>query len=136
MYEYFDHTADMGIRVTAPNLNNLFAEAAEALFGAIVDDTATIRPAERRDFAVAGQQRDDLLFDWLRMLIQEFEVERRLYSRFDVTVGLDGLTASAWGEALDIERHSLAHEVKAVTYHQLKVEQTRDGWLAEVIVDI
>jgi SHS2 domain-containing protein len=42
----------------------------------------------------------------------------------------------AWGEPLDRNRHALAHEVKAITYHRLKVEPTDDGWLAEVIVDI
>ncbi len=48
----------------------------------------------------------------------------------------DGLTGVAWGEPLDHTRHELAHEVKAITYHGLRVERTADGWLAEVIVDI
>jgi SHS2 domain-containing protein len=47
-----------------------------------------------------------------------------------------GLTASAWGEAYDPKKHELGHEVKAITYHGLKVEHQDDGWLAEVIVDI
>jgi SHS2 domain-containing protein len=46
------------------------------------------------------------------------------------------LTGKAWGEPLDRGRHELGHEIKAITYHGLKVEQTPDGWLAEVIVDI
>jgi SHS2 domain-containing protein len=59
-----------------------------------------------------------------------------LFSRFEVHVGTDGLTGKAWGEPLDRTRHEPAHEVKAITYHGLKVEQMADGWLAEVIVDI
>ncbi len=51
-------------------------------------------------------------------------------------MGLGGLEAAAWGEPMDPSRHELNHEVKAITYHGLKVEQTADGWLAEVIVDI
>ena len=51
-------------------------------------------------------------------------------------IGADGLQGSAWGEALDLQRHELSHEVKAITYHGLRVEATADGWLAEVIVDI
>ena len=39
-------------------------------------------------------------------------------------------------EPIDPARHMLSHEVKAITYHELKVEPTDDGWLAEVIVDI
>ena len=59
-----------------------------------------------------------------------------LFSRFEVKVRPDGLTAAAWGEELDRERHELGHEVKAITYHGLKVEETANGWLAELIVDI
>jgi SHS2 domain-containing protein len=59
-----------------------------------------------------------------------------LFSSFNVKVTDAGLTATARGEPYDPARHVLAHEVKAITYHELKVEQTADGWLAEVIVDI
>jgi len=59
-----------------------------------------------------------------------------LLSRFEVAVGAAGLTGSAWGESIDPGRHVLSHEVKAITYHGLRVEPDRDGWIAEVIVDI
>ena len=59
-----------------------------------------------------------------------------MFSRFEVKVGADGLVGAAWGEPMDPTRHELNHEVKAITLHGLKVEQTADGWLAEVIVDI
>ena len=47
-----------------------------------------------------------------------------------------GLTATVRGEPFDPARHVLAHEVKAITYHELKVVRDGDQWLAEVIVDI
>jgi SHS2 domain-containing protein len=47
-----------------------------------------------------------------------------------------GLSATARGEPWDPDRHELDHEVKAITYHGLKVEQEAGGWLAELIVDI
>jgi SHS2 domain-containing protein len=60
-----------------------------------------------------------------------------VFGRFEVRVRDDGLSGTAWGEPLDPARHVLLHEVKAITYHELKVEPTPDsGWLAEVIVDI
>ncbi len=57
---------------------------------------------------------------------------------FHDRVGSDdtGLSALAHGEMYDPLRHLLEHEVKAITYHAFKVEQTNDGWLAELIVDI
>lgn len=136
MFETFDHTADLGLRVRTADLNTLFAEAAQALFAVVVDNPDNIRPEQRFDWTIAGDDREYLLFDWLRTLLYHFDAEHLVLTRFAVEVKPDGLTASAWGEPLDRGRHELGHEVKAITYHELKVEQNTDGWLAEVIVDI
>jgi SHS2 domain-containing protein len=137
MYEAFEHTADLGLRVRAADLNTLFAEAGLALFAAIVEGgLGQVVPARAVEIAVPGDELDYLLFDWLKALLGRFEVEHWLFSKFDVQVGPDGLKATAWGEPLDRARHELGHEVKAITYHGLRVEQAPGGWLAEVIVDI
>lgn len=136
MHELFEHTADLGLRATAPNRNALFAEIAECLFSAVVEDVASIRPTLSESLELAGDDREFLLFDWLRELLRRFEMDGMLYARFDVSVRDDGLSATIHGEPVDRSRHPLSHEVKAITYHELKVEQTPHGWLAEVIVDI
>ena len=136
MFTLFDHTADLGLRVTALDLNTLFRKAAEGLFAMMTDDPGSVRPNLAVPFAVSGSDREYLLFDWLRELLLYADEHRILFGRFEVSVADSGLTATAWGEPLDPARHELAREVKAITYHELKVEQTPDGWLAEVIVDI
>jgi SHS2 domain-containing protein len=136
MYETFEHTADLGLRVRAPGLDTLFAEAAACLFSAIVDDLGTVRPAQRLDVKIDGADREYLLFDWLRELLYLFDSRHLLLCRFEARVGDGGLEGAAWGEPFDPARHALAHEVKAITYHGLKVGRAGDGWLAEVIVDI
>ncbi len=136
MYETFEHTADLGLRIRSADLNTLFAEAAQALFSALVENLDAVAPLRRLDVTIAGNDREYLLFDWLKELLYRFDAEHLLFSRFEVQVTDTGLQGSAWGEPLDRERHELAHEVKAITYHGLRVEQTPDGWLAEVIVDI
>jgi SHS2 domain-containing protein len=136
MYETFDHTADLGLRIRSADLNTLFAEAAEALFSVIVEDLGTVAPVQSLNVTIAGDDRAYLLFDWLKELLYHFDAEHLLLSRFEVQVRDDGLTATVRGEPLDRSRHELSHEVKAITYHGLRVEQTADGWLAEVIVDI
>ena len=136
MYETFDHTADLGLRIRAADLNTLFAEAGQALLATLVEDIAAVAPARKLDVNIAGTDREYLLFDWLKELLYRFDAEHMLFSRFEVRVDDNGLHGSAWGEPLDRARHELAHEVKAITYHGLRVEPTADGWLAEVIVDI
>jgi SHS2 domain-containing protein len=136
MYEVFEHTADIGLRIRAGCLNELFADAARALFALIVESKDTVQPAQIETVHLDGEQRDYLLFDWLNELLYRFDSRRMLYAEFDVRVTDRGLDAELRGESLDAGRHRLDHEVKAITYHGLKVEQTPDGWLAEVILDI
>ena len=136
MYEMFEHTADLGLRVSAPDLDTLFAEAGQALFSAIVEELATVQALQPVSVDLAGTELAYLLFDWLNELLFQYESEHVLLSRFDVHVSESGLQGTVWGEPLDPGRHELQHEVKAITYHQLRVERTPDGWLAEVIVDI
>jgi SHS2 domain-containing protein len=136
MYELFEHTADIGIRARAAELNTLFEDAARGLFAVIVADSASIAPIAEMSFQIAGHAHEDLLFDWLAELLYTFETRRTVFSNFEVHFGEDGLTAIARGEPIDQERHQLEREVKAITYHGLKVQRDGDGWLAEVIVDI
>ena len=136
MHEVFDHTADIGLRIRAETLDELFNEAGRAFTAVVVENPEAIRPLEEARFEIPGREHDYLLFDWLNELLYRFETHRQLFSRFNLHVRSDGLQGSAWGETVDPARHRLTHEVKAVTYHHLRVEQTAAGWLAEVILDI
>lgn len=136
MHEQFEHTADLGLRVRSPDLNTLFAEAAECLYSAFVEDLSTVHPVEERTVEIAGNDLVYLLFDWLKELLYRFDGEGMLYGKFEVHVRENGLSARVWGEPFDPTRHPMSREVKAITYHDLIVEKSADGWLAEVIVDI
>jgi SHS2 domain-containing protein len=107
----------------------------------MVGNLDAVQLHETLHVAVAGAQSDELLHDWLAELLYIFEVRRLVLARFEVNVGPDGLTATLQGEPIDTARHQLDMEVKAITWHGLKVVRDGDGddkegWLAEVIVDI
>ena len=136
MYETFEHTADLGLRAWGPDLSTAFADVAAALFSTVLENLDSVRQTQRVEISISGEDREYLLFDWLKELLYRFDGEHLVFGRFDVQVSDAGLTATVWGEPLDESRHVLGHEVKAITYHALKVEPTADGWLVEVIVDI
>lgn len=137
MYEYFGHTADVGIRVQAASLPQLFEEAAQGLFGLMVENLEEVQPRERVPVQLPAQSAVEyLLFDWLSELIYLFDTRRLVCSRFAVRLSEAGLNGEAAGEPLDVARHRLRNEIKAVTYHQLAVRSTETGWEATVIVDI
>jgi SHS2 domain-containing protein len=86
--------------------------------------------------SIPGEEPSYLLFDWLSELLYAFETDKLLLSEFDVQLSDDQLSATCRGEPMDASRHQMEHEVKAITYHHLRVEQKPDCWQAEVIVDI
>jgi SHS2 domain-containing protein len=136
MYELFEHTADLGLRARAADLGMLFSEMGACLSSAMIEDIASVQPGVEVRIELSGFDREYLLFDWLRELLLRFEADRLLFSQFEATVRTDGLSGIARGEPYDPARHALSREVKAITYHELKVERDDNGWLAEVIVDI
>ena len=138
MHEIFEHTADLGLRATAPTLELLMAEAARGLFEIIAGDLTQIRPRPDHTvrFDVAGTDPTWLLFDWISEPHAAFELRRMLFCGFDVSIDATGLHATAHGESYDPARHTLAHEIKAITQYELSVVQTAGGWQATLIVDI
>jgi SHS2 domain-containing protein len=136
VYEFFEHTADLGLRIRAREPEEIFVDAARALTNAIVENPQSIQPAERAELSIVGEDSALVLFDWLNELLYRFEVDHRVYGKFEVRLNSGRLQGSIWGEPVDRDRHTLAHEVKAITYHELKFVRVDSGWLAEVIVDI
>ena len=136
MFEVFEHTADLGLRIRAATREELFVEAARALFSVIVANPGEVQTVDLQTIEIQGAELDYLLFDWLNELLYLFETQHLLLVKFTVEFNNEGLSATCSGEPVDSARHVLEHEVKAITYHGLKVETGSDGWLAEVIVDI
>lgn len=136
MYELFEHTADIGLRVRAASLDELFAEAGRAMFSVIIANPDALRPVQEATVEVAPAEPDDLLHDWLAKLLFLFDTQRMIPAEYQVRVHALGVSARVRGERFDPARHTIGMEVKAVTYHALRVEQTPEGWMGEVILDL
>lgn len=136
MYEVFDHTADLGLRISGASQEELLAEAGRGLCSVLVEDLSAVQATSERALKVSGTEPDLLLFDWLTELLYLYETEQFLPAQFAIEVTSAGLRATIRGESADPARHQLTHEVKAVTYHLLEVRQSPAGWDATVILDI
>ena len=136
MYETFDHTADVGIRVRAPDLPSLFAEAAKGLLSLLVEDVNSVDPKDEKLIRLEESDLEYLFFDWLRELLYLYDAQYFLVLECKVSMAAGILQATIYGESCDPIRHRLAHEVKAITSHGLFVRQESDCYQAEFIVDI
>jgi SHS2 domain-containing protein len=135
-FEFINHTADIGIIAHGTDLKQVFANAARGLFS-IITNLDAIAEKEQHNIEITAPDREALLVNWLNELIYLFEAKEMLFNRFDITSLTETkLGATGYGEKIDLTKHELKTQVKAATYHMLKIEPDKDGWKARVIFDI
>ncbi|MFO7990950.1 MAG: archease [Thermoplasmata archaeon] len=134
-YEVIDHTADVGIHAKGKDLDEAFQETALGMFS-IIADLDKVDAVGEFEIELEADGWDNLLVDFLSELIFLFEVEDVVFSDFEVRLEEDEkkrLSCRAMGEKIDHEKHDFDTEIKAVSYHELKVNTDGD---IEVIFDI
>jgi SHS2 domain-containing protein len=135
-FRILEHTADVGFEAGGATREEVFANSARALFHLIVD-LETIAPRREISLSVDGSDPAALLVNWLSELLYLHDAEGWLFSEFAVHLrGEKFLAATARGEMFDTTRHQAKMMVKAITYHQLSLQRTAEGWRAQVYVDI
>jgi len=134
-FREFEHTGDLGIELTAPTRVELFRRAAIALAALLVEG-GRIASIEQRDLTIAADTDADLMHDLLTALLCLFTVDGFIWCDASVSESGQSLHVTVRGEPFDAARHSLRGEIKAVTYHQLMVTSSQDGWRARVILDV
>jgi SHS2 domain-containing protein len=135
-YETFDHTADLGVRVLGRTCEEVFTNAAYALFD-LLTDLNYVRENLSYNLRVEAADREELLVRWLSELLFLCESEGYLFKKFSLShLDRTSLQAVACGEAFDLSRHKFKMEIKAVTYHQVEIKKKDGRWEARVIFDI
>jgi SHS2 domain-containing protein len=135
-HEFFDHAADVGIRCRATSVDELFLTAARAML-----EWAGPAPEGRESVSLRvsleAEDLEALLVRWLQEILYLFD-HRRLY--FVAANSLRVADTALQGELLarpwDPSSCSEYQEIKAITYHQLRVCEEGGSWHASVILDI
>ena len=134
--EFFDHTADMGIRVSAATREELVVGAIDGLYG-VIGRLEGIGEPRGISFEFTGEDDAGLLRDLLTEVLFLFEHKRTIVADLEVPEFANGrLRVIGKAQTVDAARSEFQHEVKAITYHELVVRRVADGWEARIIVDI
>ncbi len=126
-YRFLEHTTDALVEAWGPTLERAFALAAKSLFETMIN-TDTVEPKMEDHVNTSGHDELELLYNWLEELLLRFEIRTMVYSQFHIdpirrlSNSLE-LHARAKGEKYDRAKHEGKTEIKAVTYHQMKIEK-------------
>lgn len=135
-FEFVDiTTADVAFVSYGKNLNELFSNAALAMFE-VITNTKKVKPKISKKVKVNGNDLQSLMFNWLNELLIYVDSEHLIFSKFNVKVNEKKieLQAECKGEKMN-SKHELKTEVKAATYHKMEIEKGKT-WKAQVILDI
>jgi len=135
-YELIEHTADIGIRVRGEDLKTLFKNAALAMFEIISEkNKAAVEKTEKIILKQKADTPDELFVNWLNELLSLSAVKELIFSDFQIKkIDENNLEAALIGSS--IKNYKINTEIKAATYHGLKLEKVPSGWQAEVILDV
>ena len=135
-FEIADHTADVFIRAFGPGREDVFVQAALAMFS-LICDPATVKARDDHPLVLEASSDELLLAAWLNELLYLFETRRVVFASFVVDEGEGGRRwARARGEPQDPDRHEVHAQVKAATYHDLELRRVDGGWEGTVLLDV
>ena len=135
-YMYIEHPSDVGFEAYGATLEELFANAALAMYSFMTDVDA-IAATEERTVTVKAEDLYSLMFDWLDELLFLFDSDSLIMKEFDITVDASRfrITGKCLGGTFDPERHDAGIIIKAVTYNMMEVKRN-DKWHAQVVLDV
>jgi SHS2 domain-containing protein len=135
-YEILEHPADLGISARGESLQEAFEEAARGLT-AVILDPAAIRPLTALTVSITAADREQLLVRWLSEILYLYDGKHFPCAEFSIhELGPTWLVATVRGEDLDTSRHHTRLDVKAVTYHQLDIQEYAGQSRVRVFLDI
>jgi len=132
-FRVLDHDADLRLEIYGSSEQEMFENAAGALFSLIVNP-ASVTPSEKRQITVGGN--GELLINFLNELIYLWDTHRFITARASVSFTAQGLTAILEGEGFNPERHDILVEMKAVTYHDFPIREDSGTYTATIVIDV
>jgi SHS2 domain-containing protein len=130
--------ADVAFEATGKTLDEMFESSALAVTRTMVKDLDSIKIKVKKKISVSSENIEMLLFNFLQEIVFYKDSDKLLFSKFSLKVDEKKLkvTCVAEGEELNMKKHELLVDVKAITLHRFEVEKTARGWRSQVILDI
>jgi SHS2 domain-containing protein len=131
--------ADVAFEATGKTLEEMLEGAAKALTNSMVSDLSVIESKTSVSIRLESRDEERLLHDFLQELIFYKDAENLIFNEYSIKVSKKAggylLEAQMRGEEIDMKKHDLVVDVKAVSWHRYNVEK-KEEWKAFVILDV
>ena len=134
-FEVIEHTADIGIIARGSGLPALFSNAASGMLSLLIE-TDKLRGDIMREVSLEAGDMETLLVQWLNELLFIMYTDRLALHRFDIVIDENQLAASCKGQEVELTSHIFKREIKAATYHDLRIVERDGEYSARIIFDI
>mgnify|MGYP000094312439 FL=1 len=132
MYKFLEHTADFKIQVIANSLEEIFKESILALNAFLEPELGEKEKEE--EITLQSPNLELLYIDFLSQILSKIYIEKMIFevTNIDLNLKENSLVAKLKGR----EFKKIEKDIKAITYHQTKIEKIKDKYLAEFIIDV
>jgi SHS2 domain-containing protein len=143
-YRYLEHSTDAIVQAHGSSLEELFENSAMGLVN-IMFDIDKVENRQSETIIASDENLENLLFDWLEKVLLKIFIDQIVLSRFSIRVfekdkNLEEkryfLEAQVGGEKVNYDKHNYKIEIKAITYHELKIQCTDTSYVATFLVDL
>lgn len=138
-FRYLDHMTDVIVEAYGKTLEDAFTNSARGLVNAMFEISEVVPDTEIEIYA-DGYDLKSLLYNWLEKVILVMLIDNIVVSNLRVNIsernGIYSIKGVAMGEHIDLEKHHYKIEIKAVTYHEMTIEQDCKGVTIRFLLDL
>ena len=138
-FEFIDHTADLAVKVYGKTPEEIFESAVIAWLKSTLN-TNPSSGKEKKKLRLKADSLEELLVEFLAeinffLLVRHWVTTAVAQLHLTEKNGKWEINAILKGEMFDFLKHRISAEIKAVTFHQMKIEKIQDLYQTTIIFD-
>ncbi len=137
-YKILDHPADIRVQAFGKTKEELFLNALKGMSEVLRPEIKDKNQIKKNRIEINSIDLDNLLVDFLSEVLYLTQINKRIYNDIKFFKFSDPSNSSGQaklkGELSGYEIESFEEDIKAVTYHGLKIEKNKDGLYQAIIL--
>lgn len=134
-YKYLKHTADIKFVAFGKDIDEVFSNSALAMSN-ILGDTNKVKGEKIQKIKLKARNYERLLYDFLEELLFLLDTKNFFLHKIKSIKISEKFELECVIVGDNYKNYDLKGDIKAVTYSEMKIEKTKKGYGATVVVDI